>query len=76
MGPLTVALIVGTTFVANLTFDMGVNALQNWYDTVYESAFWTPRANKDTPALRALAVEEKEIAKLLNDQDFDRDDSR
>ena len=42
MGPLSMAaLIVGGTFIAGLTFDMSINALQNWYDTVYQDAFWS-----------------------------------
>jgi hypothetical protein len=62
------AAIVGATIVANLAFDVGVNALQNWYDTVYADAFWSKRV-KDSPALRALAVEEAEIKQLM-DTDF------
>ena len=64
--------VILVSFVGGLTFDVTVNALQTWYEPVYESAFWTPR-DKDTPALRALAIEEKEIARLLREQDFDDD---
>jgi hypothetical protein len=60
------AAIVGATIVANLAFDVGINTLQNWYDTVYEDAFWSKRV-KDSPALRALAVEEAEIHRLMNE---------
>jgi hypothetical protein len=67
MLPLSLAAaIVAATVTANLAFDVGVNALQNWYDTVYEDAFWSKRA-QDSPALRALAVEEAEINRLMSD---------
>jgi hypothetical protein len=61
------AAIVGATIVANLAFDVGVNAVQNWYDTVYVDAFWSKRV-KDSPALRALAVEEAEINRLMSER--------
>jgi hypothetical protein len=61
------AAIVGATIAANLAFDVGINTLQNWYDTVYEDAFWSKRV-KDSPALRALAVEEAEIDRLMNEK--------
>jgi hypothetical protein len=60
------AAIVGATIVANLAFDVGVNAVQNWYDTVYADAFWSKRV-KDSPALRALAVEEAEIKQIMGE---------
>jgi hypothetical protein len=60
------AAIVGATIVANLAFDVGINTLQSWYDTVYEDAFWGKRV-KDSPALRALDVEEAEIHRLMNE---------
>lgn len=67
MLPVTLAAaIVGATIVANLAFDVGINAVQNWYDTVYADAFWSKRT-KDSPALRALAVEEAEINQMLGD---------
>jgi hypothetical protein len=61
------AAIVGATIVANLAFDVGINAVQNWYDTVYVDAFWSKRV-KDSPALRALAVEEAEINRLMSER--------
>jgi len=60
------AAIIGATLVANLAVDVSINALQNWYDTVYADAFWS-KPNKDSPALRALAVEEAEINQMLGD---------
>jgi len=61
--------IIGGTFVAGLTFDVGVNALQNWYDIMYADAFWSHRVT-DTPALRQVAREELEIDRLMRGQDF------
>ena len=70
MGPfsLTAAIVAGT-FLAGVTFDMGVNALQNWYDVVYQDAFWAQHP-VDTPAMRELAREEREIDRLMRAQDF------
>jgi hypothetical protein len=62
------AAIVAATLAANVALDVGINTLQNWYDTVYGDAFWSKRV-KDSPALRALAVEEAEINQLM-DADF------
>jgi len=64
------AIVVGATFVAGLTFDIGVNSLQNWYDTVYQDAFWSYRVT-DSPALRDLALEEAEIDRLLKADEGD-----
>ena len=64
------AIVVGATFVAGLTFDIGVNSLQNWYDTVYQDAFWSYRVT-DSPALRDLALEEAEIDRLLKADESD-----
>ncbi len=71
MGPLslTAAFVVGT-FVAGLTFDMGVNALQNWYDVMYQDAFWAHHPSGDTPAMRDLVREERRIDRLMREQDF------
>jgi hypothetical protein len=68
MGPfLLAALVVGTSIVTSISMDIGVNTLQNWYDTVYADAFWSSRP-ADSPALRALAKEESEIDRLMREQ--------
>jgi hypothetical protein len=68
MGPLLLAaLVVGTSVVTSVSMDIGVNALQNWYDTIYADAFWSSRPT-DTPTLRALAKEEAEIDRLMREQ--------
>jgi len=70
MGPLSLtAAIVAGTFVAALSFDMGVNALQDWYHVVYQDAFWAAHP-VDSPALHDLAREEREIDRLMRAQDF------
>jgi hypothetical protein len=61
--------IFGGTFLAGLTFDIGLNAMQNWYDIVYADAFWNSRVT-DSPALREVAKEELEIDRLMRGQDF------
>jgi len=71
MGSLAMgALIVGGMFVAGLSFDMSINALQNWYDVVYQDAFWSHRPSADSPSMRDLAREEHDIDKLMRAQDF------
>lgn len=65
---LTAAIIAGT-FIAGLTFDMGVNAVQNWYDTMYQDAFWAQHPT-DTATMRELSREEREIDRLMRAQDF------
>ena len=62
------ALLIGASIAANLSVDVGINTLQNWYDTVYADAYWSHRA-KDTPALRALALEEAQIDRLLKEDE-------
>jgi hypothetical protein len=70
MGSLSMAMvIVGGTFLAGISFDIGVNALQNWYDVMYADAFWSHRVT-DSPALRQVASEELEIDRLMRGQDF------
>jgi hypothetical protein len=71
MGSLSIAsLIAISAFVGTVTVDVTINALQNWYDTVYADAFWSSRAS-DTPALRDLAKEEAEINRLLSQSGFE-----
>jgi len=71
MGSLAMgAFIVGGMFVAGLTFDMGINALQNWYDVVYQDAFWSHPPSPDSPSMRDLAREEHDIDRLMRAQDF------
>jgi hypothetical protein len=75
MGPLSLtAAIVAGTFIAGLTFDMGINAVQNWYDVVYQDAFWAHHP-VDTPTMRDLKREESDIDRLMSAPDFvtDRD---
>jgi hypothetical protein len=48
---------------------MGINAMQNWYDVVYQDAFWSHHP-VDTPAMRSLAREESNIDRLMRAQDF------
>jgi hypothetical protein len=71
MGSLALAaLIASGTFLAGFSLDIGINAAQNWYDVVYQDAFWSSRS-RDSPALRELALEEAEIARLLDSPDFE-----
>ncbi len=70
MGPLSLTVvIVGGTFLGGLAFDVGLNAVQNWYDVMYSDAFWSHRV-KDSPALRQVSREELEIDRLMRGQDF------
>ena len=66
MGPFSVAAAI---FLAGVTFDMGLNAMQDWYHVVYQDAFWSQHP-RDTPVMRELAREEREIDRLMHMQDF------
>ena len=66
MSSVLVAMLIA---VAGLTYDVSVNALQNWYDVTYKDAFWTYRVT-DSPALRKVAHEEVEIDRLMRGTDF------
>lgn len=75
MGSFALAMVVlGGTFVAGLTVDVGVNTLQNFYPEVYSDAFWGHKPGA-TPSLQKLAREEAEIDRLMRGQEFviDRD---
>lgn len=70
MGPFSMAMvIIGGTFIAGLTFDVGINAMQNWYEVIYADAFWSHRVT-DSPALRQVAHEELEIDLLMRGEEF------
>ena len=76
MGGLTfAAMVAGGTLLAGLTFDVGLNAVQNWYDVVYADAFWSHRVG-ETKAMRELTREEAEIERLLKSEDFSQDAPR
>jgi hypothetical protein len=64
-----IPLSLAALFIGGLAFDMGINAAQNWYDVVYQDAFWSHRV-QDSPALRQVAREELEIDRLMRGEDF------
>lgn len=69
------ALIVAASIFGTLAVDIGVNTLQNWYDTFYQDAFWSGR--RVSPELEAqLAREEAEIDQLIRGRDFTTDDTQ
>lgn len=74
MGPssFTVPIVAASVF-GSLAVDIGVNTLQNWYDTFYQDAFWSGR--RISPELEAqLAREEAEIDRLIREGDFTAED--
>ncbi len=65
MGPFSVTtLIAGGALLGTVMVDITVNAVQDWYQTVYADAFWSHRVN-DSPAMRDLSKEEAQINELL-----------
>jgi hypothetical protein len=58
------AVIVVASSLVNLTFDVGLNALQNLSDAVYQDAFWS-RRDVSSPELERIAQEEEEVARLM-----------
>lgn len=73
MEPSLTALIVVGSILGTVALDIGVNTLQNWYDTFYADAFWSSR--QISPELEAqLAREEAEIDRLIRDGEFTGDE--
>ncbi|WP_448191856.1 hypothetical protein [Azospirillum sp. sgz301742] len=72
MEPSFAVLIVTASILGGVVMDVGVNTLQNWYDTFYQDSFWSGRRN--SPELEAqLAREEAEVSRLINERDFAAD---
>lgn len=64
-------LVVTASLLGGVMMDVGVNTLQNWYDTFYQDAFWSSRKTVISPELDAqLKREEAEIDRLIRDSDF------
>ncbi len=70
MEPTTLTVIVVTaSILSSVAVDVGVNTVQNWYDTFYEDAFWGSR--QISPELEAqLAREEADIDRLIRESDY------
>ncbi|CAO3403234.1 hypothetical protein GBZ48_18845 [Azospirillum melinis] len=67
-------LVVTASLLGGVAMDVGMNTLQNWYDTFYQDAFWSSR--KVSPELEAqLAREEAEIDRLIRASDFVNEES-
>ncbi|RJF84122.1 hypothetical protein D3877_05825 [Azospirillum cavernae] len=70
MGPfsLTTA-VVAASLLGTVVIDVGMNTLQNWYDTFYADALWSSRpVNGELD--RQLKKEEAEIDKLMREENF------
>ncbi|KAA0595190.1 hypothetical protein J2848_003616 [Azospirillum lipoferum] len=69
MEPTTLTVLVVTaSILSSVAVDVGVNTVQDWYDTFYQDAFWSSR--KNSPELEAqLAKEEAEINRLIRESD-------
>lgn len=67
-------LVVTASLLGGVVMDVGMNTLQDWYDTFYQDAFWSSR--KVSPELEAqLAREEAEIDRLIRASDFVNEES-
>ena len=74
MEPSFAVLIVTASILGGVAMDIGVNTLQNWYDTFYQDSFWSSR--HISPELAAqLAREEAEIDELIRERDFTTDET-
>lgn len=69
MEPTTLTVLVVTaSILGSVAVDVGVNTVQNWYDTFYQDAFWNSR--QISPELEAqLAKEEADINRLIRESD-------
>ncbi|MBP2229281.1 hypothetical protein J2847_002575 [Azospirillum agricola] len=70
MGPFSLtSAVVAATLMGSVALDIGVNALQDWYDTFYADALWSSRpVNGELD--RQLLKEEAEIDRLMREADF------
>lgn len=57
-------LVAAGALFGAVAFDIGINAMQDWYQVVYADAFWASRT-ADSPTLRDLAQEEARINEML-----------
>lgn len=65
MGAFSIPTLIAVgALVGTVTFDVAVNAVQDWYQVIYADAFWSHRVT-DSPALRDLTREEAWINELL-----------
>ncbi len=65
---LTTAL-VAATILGSVAMDVGMNTLQNWYDTFYADALWSSRPINGELDLQ-LKKEEAEIDRLMREDNF------
>lgn len=65
---LTTAL-VAATLMGSVALDVGMNALQDWYDTFYADALWSSRPVNGELDLQ-LKKEEAEIDRLMREENF------
>lgn len=61
--------IVTASILSSVAVDVGVNTIQNWYDTFYQDAFWSNQ--QISPELETqLAKEEADINRLILESDI------
>lgn len=66
--------VVAASLLGTVVIDVGMNTLQNWYDTFYADALWSSRPiNGDLD--RQLKKEEAEIDALMREENFVSEES-
>ncbi len=66
--------VVAASLLGTVVIDVGMNTLQNWYDTFYADALWSSRpVNGDLD--RQLKKEEAEIDALMREENFVSEES-
>ncbi|MEP9378354.1 hypothetical protein ABLE91_16685 [Aquabacter sp. CN5-332] len=68
LDPVTAFLLFGAV-LGTVTVDVGMNTMQNYYDTFYADAFWE-HAGQNAEVERRLADEERQIDLMFQKSDF------
>lgn len=67
--PITTVAVVFGAILGTLSFEVGLNTLQNYYDTFYEDAFWE-HADENEALQKQLDEEEKRIEMIFRKTNF------
>lgn len=70
--PFTTFVVFVGAIVGAVSFEVGLNTLQNYYDTFYQDAFWE-RSGGNPELERQLKNEEQEIEQLFQRTNFQLD---
>lgn len=70
LDPITTLAVVIGSVIGTLSLDIGLNTVQNYFDTFYQDSFWES-AGKDPEIQRNLNEEERQIELIFQQTNFD-----